>query len=173
MEKLSALQKTEMPVTTTSIMAAENGLTTDNLISWSREPYKEPFILALDFDGTTVMHEYPQIGDPVPGAIKVLHREVDRGTKIILYTMRSGKELVDAVKYCGRNSIDLWGINENPDQHKWTTARKVYAHMYVDDAACGCPLIYPPGARPYVDWKQIAMLIDHYHQRTTPIQIHK
>ena len=55
-----------------------------------------------------------------------------------------------------KTGINLFGINENPTQYSWTNSRKVYGHIYIDDAGYGCPLIYPlNGDRPYVDWKNI------------------
>jgi len=67
--------------------------------------------------------------------------------------MRSGKELQQAVDYCESCDITFWGVNDNPDQKKWTDSRKVYAHMYIDDSAYGVPLIYPDeDSSAYVDW---------------------
>ena len=54
------------------------------------------------------------------------------------------------------NDIPLWGINKNPDQHKWTDSPKAYAGLYIDDEALGAPLIYPiTGDRPYIDWRKV------------------
>lgn len=46
-------------------------------------------------------------------------------------------------------------INDNPEQLSWSLSRKVYAHLYIDDAALGCPLIAVAGGRPYVDWVEV------------------
>ena len=38
----------------------------------------------------------------------------------------------------------------------WTTSPKAFAHVYIDDAAYGCPLLHPPGFhRPCVNWAAI------------------
>ena len=50
----------------------------------------ESMFIAVDFDGTIVMHEYPGLGAPVPGALETILRWIDEGKKIILSTMRSG-----------------------------------------------------------------------------------
>ena len=109
--------------------------------------------IAVDFDGTCVTHDYPRIGKEI-GAPKVLKRLVEAGHKLILNTMRSGKELDDAVNWFKENNIELFGINENPTQKTWTNSPKVYAHMYIDDAAFGCPLLNIPeiSDRPFVNW---------------------
>lgn len=112
--------------------------------------------IAIDFDGTCVTHDYPRIGKEI-GATKVLKRLVDAGHKLILNTMRSDKELQDAVNWFKKNGIELYGVNENPTQKRWTNSPKVYAHMYIDDAAFGCPLINAPelSNRQFVDWDSV------------------
>jgi hypothetical protein len=50
----------------------------------------------------------------------------------------------------------LFGINENPTQKSWTASPKVYAHIYIDDAALGCPLTTDSFVtKPYVDWSEV------------------
>ena len=107
--------------------------------------------IAVDFDGTVVEHRYPELGRPVPHAIRVLRNLVEDGHKIILWTMRDGDELDAAFAYLAGNGVVPFGVNENPAQH-WSSSRKAYAHKYIDDAAVGCPLIHPEEGRPYVDW---------------------
>ena len=112
--------------------------------------------IAIDFDGTCVTHDYPRIGKEI-GATEVLKRLVEAGHKLILNTMRSDKELQDAVNWFKKNGIELYGVNENPTQKRWTNSPKVYAHLYIDDAAFGCPLLNVPdfSDRPFVDWDSI------------------
>ena len=112
--------------------------------------------IAIDFDGTCVTHDYPRIGKEI-GATEVLKRLVEAGHKLILNTMRSDKELQDAVNWFKKNGIELYGVNENPTQKRWTNSPKVYAHMYIDDAAFGCPLINAPelSNRQFVDWDSV------------------
>lgn len=113
--------------------------------------------ICVDFDGTIVDHRFPEIGQPVPGALNWLARFAELGGKLILFTMRSdrleGSYLSEAVYFLKDQGIELYGINHNPDQHTWTHSPKAYGHVYIDDAAAGCPLIHPAGfARPCVDW---------------------
>lgn len=110
-------------------------------------------IIAIDFDGTIVEHKYPLIGAPVPGAIETMKQLIEKGHKIILWTMRSGLQLEEAVVYCHQNGVAFWGINENPVQH-WSNSPKAYAHYYVDDAAVGT-LLKKTEDRPMVDWQFI------------------
>ena len=114
--------------------------------------------IAIDFDGTCVTHEYPDIGKDI-GAVPVLKKLAEAGDKIILNTMRYGKELQDAVNWFKQNDIPLYGINEDPGQKNWTQSPKVFANLYIDDAALGCPLRYPDEGKPYVDWEHIESLL--------------
>ena len=116
--------------------------------------------IAIDFDGTCVTHDYPRIGKDI-NAIDVLKKLVVNGHKLILNTMRSGKELDEAVNWFKENNIELFGINGNPTQKRWTDSPKVYAHMYIDDAALGCPLKLDLSLsnRPFVDWEVVSCLL--------------
>ncbi len=116
-------------------------------------------VIAVDFDGTIVKHEFPEVGEPVPEAIDWLLKWLSLDAKLILYTMRSGEHLVAAVEYLETAGVGLWGVNRNPNQHDWTESPKAYAQIYVDDAAFGCPLIKPEVGRAYVDWTVVGPVI--------------
>jgi hypothetical protein len=128
----------------------------------------EHLIIGLDFDGTVVTHEFPKVGRDIDNCVKTLKRIVDAGSRLVLNTMRSnhtkpptstdpdihckaGNYLDDAVKWFKERDIPLYGIQRNPEQDSWTSSPKVYAHLYIDDAALGCPLI-ETDVRPFVDW---------------------
>lgn len=115
-------------------------------------------IIAIDFDGTCVTHEYPGIGRDI-GAVEVIRRLVERGDQIILFTMRSGRTLDAAVDWFTKNEIPLFGINNNPEQHQWTQSPKAYAQVYIDDAALGAPLIRPLKGRPWINWGAVADML--------------
>jgi len=120
--------------------------------------------IAIDFDGTCVRHEYPKVGSDI-GAVPVLKRLVEEGHKLILYTMRSGSELTDAVKWFLVNEIPLYGVQFNPEQAKWTCSNKCYAHLYIDDAALGAPLRLDKDpdiehSRPYIDWHSVELILE-------------
>ena len=113
-------------------------------------------IIAVDFDGTCVEHCYPEVGEEVPHCIRTLNDLNKAGHRLILWTMRSGEHLEQAVNWFEENHITLYGIQRNPDQDEWTTSPKAYAEIYIDDAALGAPLILPHGStRPCIDWIQV------------------
>lgn len=113
-------------------------------------------IIAIDFDGTIVEHAFPRIGRPIPLAIEWMKAFQRAGAKLILWTMRSdsanGRYLQDAIDYCKSHGVEFFGHNANHEQSTWTTSPKAYAHIYIDDAAFGCPLIKTSEDRPFVDW---------------------
>ena len=120
--------------------------------------------VCVDFDGTCVTHEYPLIGMDV-GAVPVLKKLVAAGVKLILFTMRSGQTLDDAVKWFLDNDIELFGVNTNPTQSVWTESPKAYGELYIDDAALGAPLnvkvtknddgTIKEVSRPFIAWDEV------------------
>ena len=141
-------------------------------------------IIAIDFDGTCVTHEFPKVGKDI-NAVPVLKALVENGHQLVLFTMRSdivnptgednelhlesGNYLTDAVNWFKANEIPLYGIQTNPTQHTWTTSPKAYAQLYIDDAALGCPLLIDIAkegnesikhiGRPYVNWDEVRKLL--------------
>ena len=118
-------------------------------------------IVCVDFDGTCVMHEYPKIGEDVPYAVDVLKRLNENQVKIILWTIRSGEFLQEAVNWFVERDIELWAVNKNPQQRFWSKSPKAFAPVYIDDAALGCPLKLPIDSisRPFADWIEIERLL--------------
>lgn len=134
--------------------------------------------ILIDFDGTCVTHEFPNIGQDI-GAIPVLKKLIKNGHKLILFTMRSdhekntnasspeypnvsgGKYLTEAVNWLTKHEIPLFGINVNPEQVSWTSSPKAYGQLIIDDIALGCPLIYDSNIsdKPFVDWNEVKLIL--------------
>ena len=133
--------------------------------------------ISVDFDGTCVTHEFPRIGKDI-GAVPVLKKIVQSGHKLVLNTMRCDRPasktidsnnvehtvegqtyLSDAVNWFKENDIPLYGVNRNPRQ-VWTTSPKVWADIYIDDAALFCPLRIDreTGAK-HVDWSVVELVL--------------
>ncbi len=112
--------------------------------------------IGLDFDGTVVTHEFPKIGKDVPYCIETLKRVTNKGGKIVLITMRTGKRLAEAVSYLNYHDIPLYGVNCNPRQEHYSKSPKIYANIYIDDAALGCPLLHDGlSDKAYVNWQEV------------------
>lgn len=124
-------------------------------------------IIAVDFDGTCVTSDFPKVGKDI-GAQYVLKELIKQGHKLILFTVRGnssktwdGREnnelfLTEAYSWFATHEIELWGINENPQQEKeqWTDSPKPFYNVLIDGYALGCPLV-KAGKHQFVDWKQV------------------
>lgn len=109
-------------------------------------------IIAVDFDGTIVEHEYPKIGKPKLFAFETLKALQDRGDQLILWTYRCGKELDEAVEFCKNNGIEFYAVNKNyPEEvYDGSLSRKILADVYIDDRNLG-------GFR---DWSEVWQLLN-------------
>ena len=97
-------------------------------------------IIAVDFDGTVVDHEYPAIGKTKLFAFETLKQLQKKGHKLILWTYRSGKELEEAVNFCKENELEFYAVNKNYPEEQFdaeTISRKIYADVYIDDRNIG------------------------------------
>ncbi|MCD4832702.1 MAG: hypothetical protein K8R31_02830 [Bacteroidales bacterium] len=96
-------------------------------------------IIAVDFDGTIVDHEYPEIGKPKLFAFETLKALQEQGHQLILWTYRAGKELDEAVEYCKKNGIEFYAINKNYPEEVYddSISRKILADIYIDDKNVG------------------------------------
>ena len=122
----------------------------------------QKMIIAVDFDGTCVEHDYPNIGLDVEGAVATLRMLNQRGHRIILYTMRSGEKQEKAVKWFKDRKIALWAVNENPEQREWTSSPKPFADIYIDDSALGCPIMFIYGVRrPVGNWAKVREMLEY------------
>jgi hydroxymethylpyrimidine pyrophosphatase-like HAD family hydrolase len=95
--------------------------------------------IAIDFDGTIVEHEYPEIGKEKLFAFQTLKELEKKGARLILWTFRAGKELDDAVEYCRKNGIEFYAVNKNYPEEIFddTVSRKIDADIYIDDRNIG------------------------------------
>ncbi|MEQ8714427.1 MAG: hydrolase [Cyclobacteriaceae bacterium] len=96
-------------------------------------------VIAVDFDGTIVDHEYPRIGAEKLFAFQTLRALQDKGHRLILWTIRDGKTLEDAVEYCRSNGIEFYAVNENFPNEGFEPgqSRKVNADIFIDDRNVG------------------------------------
>lgn len=104
-------------------------------------------IIAVDFDGTIVEHQYPDIGKPKMFAFETLKALQDRGDQLILWTYRAGDKLDEAVEYCRKNGIEFYAVNKNYPEEVFdsTISRKINADVYIDDRNLGG----------FIDWSTV------------------
>ncbi len=95
-------------------------------------------VIAVDFDGTIVEHRYPEIGEELPFATEVLKMLISERHKVILYTMRNGKLLEDAVNWCKERGVEFYAVNSDTpgdflsDRGSHLSC-KVNADYFIDD----------------------------------------
>ena len=97
-------------------------------------------IIAVDFDGTIVEHKYPAIGKEIPFAIDTLKKLHSEQHKLILWSVRKGKLLKEAVDFCKKRGLEFYAVNTNyPEEqtdHQFFS-RKLKADLFIDDRNLG------------------------------------
>lgn len=96
-------------------------------------------IIAVDFDGTIVEHKYPKIGKEIPFAIRTLKMLQNEGFRLILWTVRNGRELEEALRFCKDRGLEFYTVNKNYPEEEFgeTVSRKIVADLYIDDRNFG------------------------------------
>jgi hypothetical protein len=95
-------------------------------------------IIAVDFDGTVVEHAYPRIGRPIPFAIETLLQLQKDGHTLVMWSVRSGSLLQEAVDYCESKGLKFYAANKNhPEEDPAKASRKLDADLFIDDRNLG------------------------------------
>lgn len=97
-------------------------------------------IIAVDFDGILCEDKFPEIGEPKYQIISYIRQLIDKGHEVILWTVRNGQELEDAINWCNDYGLHFCAVNDQAPSNKAayagkyeTESRKVYADVYIDD----------------------------------------
>lgn len=97
--------------------------------------------IAVDFDGTIVTHEYPNIGKEIPFAIQTLKMLQKDGHKLILWSVREGKLLNEAVQWCRERGLEFYAINRDYPEEETNNSnnysRKLKVDIWIDDRNIG------------------------------------
>lgn len=95
--------------------------------------------VAVDFDGTIVENQYPAIGKPMLFAFETLKAMQEKGLRLILWTVRTGPELEQAVEFCKQNGVEFYAVNRNYPEEVLDaeTPRKIEADIFIDDRNVG------------------------------------
>lgn len=96
--------------------------------------------IAVDFDGTIVRHRYPKIGDEIPFATETLRLLLRDRHRLILWTVREGKLLDEAVEWCRARGVEFYAINRDFPEEDATGSgfsRKIKADLFIDDRNFG------------------------------------
>ncbi len=97
--------------------------------------------IAVDFDGTIVAHRYPKIGEERPFATQTLRMLIEEHHKLILWTVREGELLDEAVEWCRARGVEFYAVNKDfPEEDETKNrhfSRKIKADMFIDDCNIG------------------------------------
>lgn len=97
--------------------------------------------IAVDFDGTIVEHRYPGIGKEIPFAIETLKQLQRDRHRLILWTVREGRLLDEAVAFCRERGLEFYAVNRDyPEEEAERNnhySRKLKADLFIDDRNLG------------------------------------
>ena len=115
-------------------------------------------LIAVDFDGTIVTHKYPKIGEEIPFAIDTLKMLRQDGHRLIMWSVREGELLDEAVEWCRARGLEFYAVNR--DYPEETTdnnphfSRKLKVDLFIDDRNIGG----------LPDWGTIYKMIKNKHK---------
>lgn len=98
--------------------------------------------IAVDFDGTIVEHRYPEIGQEIPFATDTLKMLIADHHKLILWSVREGELLDEAVQWCKDRGVEFYAVNKDYPEEQGTSnnnhySRKLKVDMFIDDRNTG------------------------------------
>jgi hypothetical protein len=112
--------------------------------------------IAVDFDGTIVEHKYPEIGREIPFAVDTLKMLIKDHHRVILWSVREGQLLEDAVNWCKERGIEFYAVNrdypEESTENNQHFSRKLKVDVWIDDRNIGG----------LPDWGTIYRMITHH-----------
>ncbi len=115
-------------------------------------------IIAVDFDGTIVEHKYPAIGEEIPFAVETLKMLQKDHHRLILWSVREGQLLDEALQWCHERGLDFYAANrdypEETTENNPHFSRKLKVDVFIDDRNLGG----------LPDWGTIYNMISHRKQ---------
>ena len=96
--------------------------------------------IAVDFDGTIVEHRYPEIGREIPFATDTLKMLIKDGHRLILWSVREGALLDEAIEWCRQRGVEFYAVNKDyPEetQNHDHYSRKLKVDLFIDDRNIG------------------------------------
>ena len=98
-------------------------------------------VIGVDFDGTIVEDRFPEIGEELPFATDTLKMLIKDRHRIILWTVREGKYLEEAVNWCRERGVEFYAVNRDyPEETTGNNryfSRKLKADVWIDDRNLG------------------------------------
>ena len=112
--------------------------------------------IAVDFDGTIVEDRYPEIGEERPFATDTLKMLIKERHRIILWTVREGQALEEAIEWCRQRGVEFYAVNRDYPEETFENnqhfSRKLKVDRFIDDRNIGG----------LPDWGTIYRMVSHY-----------
>lgn len=92
--------------------------------------------IVVDFDGTLAEDKkFPDIGEPMPGAIEAMKRLKQAGFDIVIFTCRMNRTHGDRAAEMQRQAIQEWLDRHGVPYDRIDDGRngKPFAHFYIDN----------------------------------------
>jgi hypothetical protein len=97
--------------------------------------------IGVDFDGTIVQDRFPKIGEEIPFATETLRMLIKERHRVILWTVREGEYLEEAVNWCRERGVEFYAVNRDyPEEtldNNQHFSRKIKADVWIDDRNLG------------------------------------
>ena len=94
-------------------------------------------VIGVDFDGTIVEDRYPEIGPEIPFATDTLKMLINERHRLILWTVREGKQLEEALAWCRERGVEFYAVNRDyPEEtvnNNQYFSRKLQADVCIAD----------------------------------------
>ncbi len=98
-------------------------------------------VIAVDFDGTIVEDRYPEIGTEQPFATETLRMLIRDRHQLILWTVREGRCLEEAIEWCRERGVEFYAVNKDYPEEEMSKnnhySRKIKADFFIDDRGIG------------------------------------
>lgn len=102
---------------------------------------KDKLVIAIDFDGTIVKQDYPNIGKLYDSAKECINELYNSGRYyIIIWSTRCGQDEADMINFLNKNEVKYHKVNGNLPEFSelqeakgFSTPRKIYYDLLVDD----------------------------------------
>lgn len=98
--------------------------------------FKDKTVYAVDFDGTLCEEKFPEIGPQRLETVKLVQAIQEAGNPWILWTLREGPRLEEALSWLAERGLKPDAVNDNLPELKamyGNNPRKVAADFYIDD----------------------------------------
>lgn len=111
----------------------------NNQVKYTPQSYP---VIAVDFDGTLVKDQFPNLGQPFIEGISTVNAMIEKGYEIVIWTARKElKPVIEHLKNHGLNT-DKVKINAHADymlSRYESQGIKIGASIYIDDRGYGAP----------------------------------